>query len=209
MISPPRRPPDELELLIREARARQLRRRLLGAATVAIAAAVGLSVYGLLLGNGPPQTSTARAGTPPPLCRASQLSVAMFFEGATQTMLGSAKITNTSAATCSLPEARPTVRVSWRGRPLPVRERSMPLPSSFPFEFRRVRVLAPAGKTYVLMQWWDTWFCAQRLQNWSFDPRFALRFTGLTFFGTATRMPVPNCGKPGGWLDVSPPLVQR
>jgi hypothetical protein len=48
MIAPPKPPSqDELEALIKEARARQLRRRLLGAAGIAIAAAVGLSVYAL------------------------------------------------------------------------------------------------------------------------------------------------------------------
>src|SRR5262249_27889924 len=48
MIAPPRPPShDELEALIKEARARQLRRRLLGAAGVAIAAAVALGAYAL------------------------------------------------------------------------------------------------------------------------------------------------------------------
>jgi hypothetical protein len=206
VLAPPP-PQDELEALIREARERQLRRRLLGAASVAIAAAVGLSVYGLLLGNGAPKTPSASAGTPPPLCRASQLSVAMFFEGATQTMLGGARITNTGATTCSFPRGRPVVAVSWHGRTWPVRER--PMPSSTAPPWHRVRVLAPGATASVFLQWWDQWFCAQRLQDWSFDPRFELRFTGLTVFGTATRMPVPDCGKPGGRLDVSRPLVQR
>ena len=49
MIAPPRPPShDELEALIKEARARQLRRRLLGAAGVAIAAALGNGYQGSL-----------------------------------------------------------------------------------------------------------------------------------------------------------------
>ena len=53
MIAPPRPPShDELEALIKEARERQLRRRLLGAAGIAIAAAIGLSVFGLTAGTG-------------------------------------------------------------------------------------------------------------------------------------------------------------
>jgi len=206
VVAPPP-PQDEREALIREARERQLRRRLLGAASVAIAAAVGLSVYGLLLGDGAPRTPVAQAGTPPPLCRASQLSVTMFFQGATQTMLGGARITNTSGATCTFPRARPAVRVSWRGRTWPVRER--PMPSSTAPPWHRARVLAPGATAGVFMQWFDRWFCAQRLQDWSFDPRFGLRFAGLAVSGIATRMPVPNCGRPGGFLDVSPPLVER
>jgi hypothetical protein len=49
MIAPPRPPShDELEALIKEARARQLRRRLLGAASIATAAAAGLGIYATL-----------------------------------------------------------------------------------------------------------------------------------------------------------------
>ena len=48
MIAPPRPPShDELEALIKEARARQLRRRLLGTAGVAIGAALVLGAYAL------------------------------------------------------------------------------------------------------------------------------------------------------------------
>jgi hypothetical protein len=61
MIAPPRPPShDELEALIREARERQLRRRLLGAAAVAIAAAIGLGAYAL--SAGPTQRTGATAG---------------------------------------------------------------------------------------------------------------------------------------------------
>ena len=58
MIAPPRPPShDELEALIKEARARQLRRRLLGAAGVAIAAAFALGAYALA--SGPTQRTGA------------------------------------------------------------------------------------------------------------------------------------------------------
>ncbi|HEY2311876.1 MAG TPA: DUF4232 domain-containing protein [Gaiellaceae bacterium] len=69
MIAPPKPPPqEELEALIKEARERQLRRRLLGAAGVAIAAAIGLGIYAIAtggthnsgLGSGPgPQIAAA------------------------------------------------------------------------------------------------------------------------------------------------------
>lgn len=62
MIAPPRLPsPEELEALIKEARARQLRRRLLAAAGVAIATALGLSIYALVTG-GTNKTATAARG---------------------------------------------------------------------------------------------------------------------------------------------------
>lgn len=53
MLAPPRQPttPEELEALIREARARQRRRQLLFAASVAVAAAVGLSLWAAIPGR--------------------------------------------------------------------------------------------------------------------------------------------------------------
>jgi hypothetical protein len=52
MIAPPKPPSqDELEALIREARERQLRRRLFATAAVAIAAGVGLAVWAALPGG--------------------------------------------------------------------------------------------------------------------------------------------------------------
>ena len=64
MIAPPRPPShDELEALIKEARARQLRRRLLVAAGFAIAAALGLSIYASL-GGSAGRTVTAAGSRP-------------------------------------------------------------------------------------------------------------------------------------------------
>jgi hypothetical protein len=64
MLAPPRPPShDELEALIKEARARQLRRRLLGAAGVAIAAGIGLCIYAFLAG-GSQGAATASGSSP-------------------------------------------------------------------------------------------------------------------------------------------------
>ena len=65
MIAPPRPPSrDELEALIKEARERQLRRRLLSAAAVATAAAIGLGIYAATTG-GSKHAGTASRGGPP------------------------------------------------------------------------------------------------------------------------------------------------
>jgi hypothetical protein len=50
VVSPPESSQDELELLIREARARQRRRWLCGAAAVALASAVALGAYSVAAG---------------------------------------------------------------------------------------------------------------------------------------------------------------
>jgi hypothetical protein len=117
MIAPPRPPAhDELEALIKEARERQLRRRLLGAAAIAIASALGLSLYALLTSGTVDSVTPANAGRATgPLCRASQLSATAGWQGATQSMLGGAAITNTSNVACSLPSGRPAVRIRWQG----------------------------------------------------------------------------------------------
>jgi hypothetical protein len=77
MIAPPKPPSrDELEALIKEARARHLRRRLLGAAGVAVAAAIGLSVYALTIGGsaGDVAQGSARARAGPTLRYAARRS---------------------------------------------------------------------------------------------------------------------------------------
>src|SRR5436305_1032897 len=64
MLAPPRPPShDDAEALIKEARERQLRRRLLRAAGVVIAAALGLSAYAIL-SAGAQRPSTASGVRP-------------------------------------------------------------------------------------------------------------------------------------------------
>src|ERR1700758_2425229 len=98
MIAPPKPPAhNELEALIKEARERQLRRRLLGAAGIARAAAVSLGVYAFVTGGKVDRitqepTNAGPAGAP--LCRPGQLSAFAGWQGATQSMLGGAGITN-------------------------------------------------------------------------------------------------------------------
>jgi hypothetical protein len=173
MIAPPRPPsPDELEALIKEARARQLRRRLLAAAGVAIAAAVSLGVYAVVTGGKvdraqEPQ-SAGRASAS--LCRASQLSASAGWQGATQSMLGGAGITNTSDTACSLPAGRPAVRITWQGRTLTVRERG-PSPV-FPVQKAR-RVIEPHATATIYLQWWN--YCG-RAVDLKVPPVVYLRF---------------------------------
>jgi hypothetical protein len=57
MIAPPKSPSnEELEALVKEARARQLRRRLIGAAGLALAAAAAISIWAAVPGAGKPHS---------------------------------------------------------------------------------------------------------------------------------------------------------
>jgi hypothetical protein len=195
MIAPPKPPShDELEALIKEARARQLRRRLMGAAGVAIAAALGLSIYAFLTGRsvGPvaPANAGRASGSP---CQASQLSATAGWQGATQSMLGGAGITNTSGVVCSLPRGRPAVQITWQGRTLPVRERKPPTPFG---PGRPLRILEPGAKATIYLQWWN--YCGPPVDI-KVPPVVYLRFgNGLVVPATATvQWGVPYCNGVG------------
>lgn len=106
MIAPRAPSHDELETLIKEARACQLRRRLLGAAGIAIASAIGLGAYAFVTGGkadnlAQPPAKGGRVGAP--LCRSSQLAMGVGGQGATEVVLGGALITNVGGQAYVLP----------------------------------------------------------------------------------------------------------
>jgi hypothetical protein len=210
MIALPKPPaPDELELLIREARERQLRRRLLGAAGVAIAAALGLSAYALAFGGGgqaSPTGSLVSAGAP--LCRASQLSASAngLNGGAFGTMGGPATLRNVSDSACSLPSGRPRVGILWRGRIVPTRE------TDEASEGPALRVLAPHRRAAVFLTW-SNW-CGKPSEGTisRIRPTFLLRFgRGLRVDAPGWVAEPPGCLNPKGRsvLAVSPPVRLR
>jgi Protein of unknown function (DUF4232) len=207
MIAPPRPPShDDLEALIKEARERQLRRRLLGAAVVAIASAIALSVYAVTIGSGQPATSAGhKKPARVPFCRAGQLSASAGFQGATQTMLGGVSIRNTGDAACSLPQGRPLVTISWRGKPVPTKERPMRTGPPWP----QAHIVAPGKSASVFFQWWS---CGGPGPKEAVQPTFLLRFGhGLAVTahsGVVTPAFCSGLGAPRS-LDVSRALVTR
>lgn len=203
MIAPPRPPSHhELEALIKEARARQLRRRLLGAASVAIVAATGLSVYALMAGNGRSggvSVNSRSAG--PPTCRAFQLSAAAGLSGATGTMDGGVSLVNTSTAACSLPPTPPRVSIFWNGKELPARQKLMHgAGTAF------VHVLTPGAKAWVPMDWAN--WCGKPSEGALISPTLLLRFGTLQVAARATEMTPPRCGSPGGSTIYVSPAVR-
>jgi len=212
MIAPPKPPAhDELEALIKEARQRQLRRRLLGAAGVAIAAALGLGVYGLVTGGRPDRLAQQSANgghASASLCRAAQLSASAGWQGATQSMLGGAGITNASGTVCSLPAGRPAVRITWQGRLLSVRQRG-PSPAFPPG--KALRVLEPGATATIYLQWWN--YCGPAV-DLKVPPVVYLRFGNRLVVrapGSEHNWGVPYCNAPraASTLFVSGPRVSR
>jgi hypothetical protein len=207
MLAPPKPPHDELEALIKEARERQLRRRLLGAAGAAVAAALGLAVYALTIGGNQPATNTARRGLAGvPFCRSTQLSGSAGFQGATQTMLGAVTIRNSSNAACSLPQRRPFLTISWRGKVLPTEERPMVTGPPWP----RAHELAPGQRANVFWQWLSCG--ALGTPQVAVRPMLTLRFGhGLVVRALAAESTPRFCSGLGGrrFLDVSRTLVYR
>jgi hypothetical protein len=147
-VTPPS--PDDLEALIREARERQLRRRLLGAAALAIGAAIGLGAYALSVSGSPSTTQgRGRAGFavgPAPRCRSSQLrlSAPKMWGAAAGSLIEQFTLTNTSGASCIVagwPTAR---RFGATGQVIPVELSRWVYRESGPAPFRQVR-LRPGG----------------------------------------------------------------
>jgi hypothetical protein len=198
MIAPPKPAThEELEALIREARSRQLRRRLLGAAGVAIGAAIALAAYAFVTGGSvrnvaqPPANGGRATG---PTCRASQLAATIGFQGATQTLVGGAEVKNISDHACSLPLGWPQVTLTSSGKALSVVQRrpTSSVGSSEPV----ARVLAPGGRAGVEMQW----------ANWCGSPHQPVNHGGYTLtplkevftlrFGTGPVVTAASTGAP-------------
>jgi hypothetical protein len=204
MIAPPRPPShDELEALIEEARARQVRRRLLAAAGVAAAAAIGLGVHAFLTDGAAGRTTggSPNAGVGAPLCRSSQLSAsADGLNGeAFGTMGGAATLTNVSASVCSLPKGRPDIHILWQGRILPVREATEAADDPVPHP------LAPHSKAFIQLLW-SNW-CGKPVEE--IRPIFKLRFAdGLRVDAPGWVARTPICMSPPGpsVLSVSRPF---
>jgi hypothetical protein len=108
MVAPPKPPShDELEALIKEARARQLRRRLLGAAGVAIAAALALSAYAVASGRTqrPAETSIGRPGAAATRCGVAggwRLKLDELWSEPTGQHTAPLVLTRTGASACTL-----------------------------------------------------------------------------------------------------------
>ena len=154
MIAPPKPPShDDLEALIKEARERQLRRRLLGAAVIAIAAAIGLGIYALAIDGGRGATTGGSVTAALRVCRSSQLSTSAEFAAAAGTTFLPIALKNPSSRACALPKGRPVVQILFRAKRLPIKQQLW----SAPRDFGRPagRMLSAGGTAYVELAWRD------------------------------------------------------
>jgi hypothetical protein len=193
VLAPAKPTRDELEALIKEARERQARRRLIGAAAVAIAAATGLGVYAFVAGG---RTDGGNDGSPAPslaapLCRASQFSSTAGLNGAVGTLVGTVILTNTSADACSLPTGRPHVSVLWQGHVLPTQNRGERSSG------RPIRVLGPHSSAAIDMDWAN--WCGGLDHRTAVDPTFRLSWADrLTVdVPNGIAVPPPRCNGGG------------
>src|ERR1700749_1381024 len=154
MIEPPKAPAnDELEALIREARERHLRRRLLGAPAIAIAAALGLGVYALTFKGAGGATIGGSPGTATQVCRSSQLSASAAVTAAAGTTFLPIGLKNPGSRACALPKGRPAVQILFRAKRVPIKQQRWTASSDFG---RPAGRLLSAGRTaYVELSWRD------------------------------------------------------
>lgn len=103
-IDSPPRPPfqDELDALIREARERQLRRRLLGAAAIAILAAASLGIYAVFSEGSSRPTAGASASGLATTCPRGALSLSLQTQGTATQAVTFLTIRNPQGLTCSI-----------------------------------------------------------------------------------------------------------
>ena len=162
---------DDLEALVKEARQRQLRRRLFAAAGIAIAAGIALGISAL--GDSFNQKDSVGSSRPsaPPLCRSSQLSSGYGgFIGASGDV-GALVIRNVGSVSCSL-LGTPRIVLYSGGMRLLVRQ--LPANGSVPNSRGPiVHVLAPRKSAYVSFVW----------SNWCGSSNPMARATFRYFFG--------------------------
>lgn len=205
MIAPPKPPAqDELELLIKEARQRQLRRRLLGAAAVAIVAAIGLGIYALTDGNGDRSATDGSPRDGAPACRASQLATTAEAGPGESPLQDAASIqlVDASSEACVLPSGIPEVTFAFRGKTLRTHERNMQPPYT-ELGIRASHVLAPARKVMYILHWQYACPRPGAEPTRGEAATVTLRFgNGLRFAmpeGTPENIPiVPDCGEEPG-----------
>lgn len=153
--SPPRPPSqNEPDALIREARARQLRRRLLSAAAIAIVAAASLGIYAVFSGRSSRPTGGASDSGLAAPCPLSALPLSLQAQGTATQAVFFLTIRNPQRLTCSV-NVPAVLEISENGQRAPISDN--PLRARLHATLRGERsMLWPASGA-----WWANW-CGSR-----------------------------------------------
>jgi hypothetical protein len=162
-IDSPPRPPSQAELdaLIREARARQLHRRLLGAAAIATIAAASLGIYAVFSGASSRPTAGASASGLAAPCPLSALPLSLQAQGTATQAVFFLAIRNPQHLTCSI-NVPAVLEITENGHRAPISDN--PLRARLHATLRRQSTLWPASGA-----WWANW-CGSR-QGFSLTAR--------------------------------------
>jgi hypothetical protein len=152
--SPPRLPSqDELAALIREARERQLRRRLLGAVAIAVTAATCLGIYAVFSPGSSRPTAGASA-RPASTCPLNALPLSLQPEGSATQAVFFLAIRNPQRLTCSI-TVPVVLEITENGHRAPITDN--PVRAMLHATLRRVKSTTwPASGA-----WWANW-CGPR-----------------------------------------------
>jgi hypothetical protein len=154
-IDAPPRPPsqDELDALIREARERQLRRRLLAAAAIAIAAATSLGIYAVFSAGSSRPTAGASAGLAP-TCPLSALPLSLQTQGTATQAVFFLTVRNPQRLRCSI-NAPVVLEITENGHPAPISDNPIRATLHATLRGARSSIWPPSGA------WWANW-CGSR-----------------------------------------------
>ena len=152
--SPPRPPSQhEVDALIREARVRQLRRRLLGAAVIAVIAAANLGIYALVSAGSSRHTVGAAAGLAT-ACPFSALPLSLQTQGTATQAVFFLTIQNPQRLTCSI-NAPVILEITENGHPAPISDNPIHATLHATLRGARSSIWPPSGA------WWANW-CGSR-----------------------------------------------
>ncbi len=161
--SPPRPPSqDELDALIREARVRQLRRRLLGAAVIAIIAAASLGIYAVLSGGSSRRTAGASDSGLAAPCPLSALPLSLQPQGTATQAVFFLTIRNPQHLTCSI-NVPAVLEITENGHRAPISDNPLRTRLHATLRGARSTIWPPSGA------WWANW-CGSR-QGFSLTAR--------------------------------------
>jgi hypothetical protein len=191
-IDAPPRPPaqDDPDALIPEARERQLRRRRLAAATIAVATAIGLGIYALVSGGSHPAPGSSTAGRLA-TCPLRGLALSVRTQGTAMQSVTFLNVRNPEHLTCSI-SAPVIFEVTQNGQRARV--------AGNPLHARLHATLRGAKSVYSVVPndvWWGNW-CGSR-KGLRMTARIGSRTVASRFNY------LPYCNAPSRQSKLSPP----